>query len=313
MLGTEMLFLLFVVLVVIVAVVYRDVIMDAIAAIIWLKARDARARARLGGDDHQPYFYHGTDQVVDVFEPRPSLVIDGEKAVFATSSYDDAVVFSAIWTDYDFGFGSINGVRFLVENYPGALEKLNRNGYIHSLPSKYFTHDPRLGLSNEYISRTPVATVKYDIVNIARHVAASSIRVIKYNENLPTVDTVEPDLQRRVDSLYILTDPYWQVPQHIVDGLEHGGAKVIFFYNEDGDDKLNGDIRALGEDVKCILIGDPVDLYAGVIKLGFVRKPHLLEPETLIGPTSRKTTAAEYARFIAARRKMFEGVPRVVV
>lgn len=298
--------LLILLLVLAAAIFYRDVIIDGIAMIMWLRARD-----RVGGAQRQKYFYHGTDRTVDVFEPRPSRVIDNELAVFATSSYADAVVFSAQWTDYDFVFGSVNGERFLIENYPDALEKLNRNGYIHYLPPKSFTHDRRLGLSNEYISRESVAALKCDVVNIAKYLATSAIKVIKFTENLAKTDAIDTDLQHKVSALYILTDPYWTVPEQFIEKLERGGDKTIFFYNEEGDKVLNEKLRKLGRAEKCILIGDPADLWAGKMKFGFVRERYLLEPHVLVGPKSKKTSAAEYARFIAARRRLFEGVPVV--
>src|ERR1700690_2148069 len=68
--------------------------------------------------------YHGSNKKLDTVKPRESLFPDAP-AVFATSPYDDAVIFSASWTDYNFIMWRDGNRVYLEEQYPGAFEKLD--------------------------------------------------------------------------------------------------------------------------------------------------------------------------------------------
>lgn len=91
--------------------------------------------------------YHGsTTGDLKQIEPRPSRVIDGERAVFATDRRDVAICFLVPWRDNDFRQGSHDGQLYMHEQVAGNFEKFfqGQAGYIYTLNGKTFHHDPRL-------------------------------------------------------------------------------------------------------------------------------------------------------------------------
>src|ERR1700744_2960175 len=122
----------------------------------------------------------GSDKKIARLDPHPSAVLGGENAVFATPDYIDAVIFSASWTDYNFGFGQFNNKKKLCEMYPGAFGKLNRIGYIHYLRPDNFHLDPRTGLDNEYVSNCPTDVVRCKKVNVLEEIKKSNVEMITF-------------------------------------------------------------------------------------------------------------------------------------
>lgn len=122
-------------------------------------------KLKIGGG--AKYYYHGSPTRITKLDPRPSSVIDNEKAVFATSSREMALIFISKFTDLDFEMGIYKNRIYILENIPGAIkEKLNCPGYLHYVDSRKFHSDPRLGLQNiEFISDTSVPVVKVQKIN----------------------------------------------------------------------------------------------------------------------------------------------------
>ena len=80
------------------------------------------------------YVYHGSRIKIDELIPHASNAIHGESAVF----------FGVGGTDYNFSFGSVNGVSYSTEQYRGAFKKMHRDVYIHYLDAGKFQADPRM-------------------------------------------------------------------------------------------------------------------------------------------------------------------------
>ncbi len=98
--------------------------------------------------------YHGSRKKLKQITPHPSNVINGEKAVFGTISKDWAIFFISHPTDSDIESGFIGSKPFILEQYPGAFNKLKISGYLYELDPKNFKSDKRLGLKNiEFISK----------------------------------------------------------------------------------------------------------------------------------------------------------------
>jgi hypothetical protein len=103
--------------------------------------------------------YHGSKHLIAKLEPRPSRVIDGESAVFATNSRWLALVFIANATDANIEIGVIgdNGraIPYIAEASPDAFELLKIPGYIYTVSARGFKSDPRLGMRrHEFIKKS---------------------------------------------------------------------------------------------------------------------------------------------------------------
>lgn len=116
-------------------------------------------RARCG------VLFHGSPHQITRLEPRPSPVIDGEKAVFTTNKRWLALVFSTQARNKDLGFGYKDGRPFIDEARPGGLDILRAPGYIHYVPAAGFHDDERLGLKGrEFIRKAPVDVAEVEQV-----------------------------------------------------------------------------------------------------------------------------------------------------
>jgi hypothetical protein len=116
------------------------------------------ARTVTGGAD-SGVLYHGSRHPIAKLEPRPSRVIGGESAVFATNSRWLALVFIANATDAHIEIGVIgdNGrsIPYIAEARPNAFELLKIPGYIYTVSARGFKSDPRLGMKrHEFIKKT---------------------------------------------------------------------------------------------------------------------------------------------------------------
>ena len=140
------------------------------------------------------YFYHGSSIDIDgeYLEPRPSRVLDGEKAVFATNNIYISLVFIPQWTDNDFDLTHYNDKWYLVEQYPGAFSIFeNKDGWIYSVDSTNFKSDDRLGMKRtEFISKKKVKIVKRvyikDVLKILKK--KSDIIFVTYDEKLEAIE-----------------------------------------------------------------------------------------------------------------------------
>jgi hypothetical protein len=113
-------------------------------------------------------FYHGTTiDIKDKLIPRPSKVIDNEKAVFATNNIMLATIFISNFKNQDIDLSKYGGKWFLIEQRPNAFKELlkNKSGIIYHLDSSSFSNDKRLGLQGiEFISKTPVKILKKKVI-----------------------------------------------------------------------------------------------------------------------------------------------------
>ncbi len=110
------------------------------------------------------HYYHGSTQELTRIDPRPSNVLGGESAVFATDDKLLALIFIAKWNDDDLSVGYINNKLYVGEKYHGALNLLVVNGYLHTVSSANFIHDNRCGLRNEHICKGPVEVINIELI-----------------------------------------------------------------------------------------------------------------------------------------------------
>ena len=107
------------------------------------------------------YYFHGSQTYIKdkVLEPRPSNILNKEKAVFATNKKWIAVFMMA--GENDIGFGFYNNIPYIEEEYPGAFDQLKIGGYIYYMDSSQFKSDKRLGMpGHEFISDKKVKILK---------------------------------------------------------------------------------------------------------------------------------------------------------
>jgi len=130
--------------------------------------------------------YHGSP-VADIteLEPRPSRVIDGEKAVFASPDRDVAISFAAPWRDEDIQQGSIDGQYYMREQYPNAFEKIfgGKKGYVYSVDGGFET-DPRLTRFEAIARDKRKVLSKEEIPDLLEALKTSKFRLLRYGEEL---------------------------------------------------------------------------------------------------------------------------------
>lgn len=108
------------------------------------------------------YLYHGSPVAgLKVLMPKPSGVLNGESAVFATPYRSVAISFLQPWSDDDFEQGCVNGQFYMKEQYFGAFNKIFKNkiGTIYTVSSLGFESDPRLA-RYERVSYNPRDVIK---------------------------------------------------------------------------------------------------------------------------------------------------------
>ena len=100
--------------------------------------------------------YHGSQvEIKDGWlEPRPSRVINGEKAVFATNTKWMAIAFASGLKHTQIDLGIASGTPYLMEMCPNAFDLLKIPGYLYMVSSKGFYGDRRLGMKGaEFINK----------------------------------------------------------------------------------------------------------------------------------------------------------------
>lgn len=103
--------------------------------------------------------YHGTTvKGLETLSPKPSEVIDGKSAVFASTSLDASISFAIPWSDDDFVHGMHNDTQYMRERKSGNFERFfaGKPIYVYELPNTGFHHDTRL-LPYEVINENPVS------------------------------------------------------------------------------------------------------------------------------------------------------------
>lgn len=145
------------------------------------------------GHDEQTYFYHGSSNKLegDYLEPRPSKVIEGEEAVFATNEKYVSLVFIPKWSDCDLTFGFHNGKPMLMEVYAGAFDLLkNVSGYIYYVDPENFKKDKRLGMQGvEFISKKNEKILKKEVIeDVYAELKKSKINFITFGMKMKAIE-----------------------------------------------------------------------------------------------------------------------------
>jgi hypothetical protein len=134
----------------------------------------------------QKYYYHGSQKLIENYlEPKPSKVLEGDEAVFATNTKWLALIFIAHTTDSDIEIGFIDNIPYIMEQYPEAFNKfLNTGGYIYYVDPELFKSDTRLGMQqHEFISDNKVPIIKKEeIENIYKALKETEVNFISYEE-----------------------------------------------------------------------------------------------------------------------------------
>lgn len=129
--------------------------------------------------------YHGSSTPgLKHLEPKPTSVLQGQPAVFATPDRDLALTFGAPWRDSDFEQGSVDGQRYMREQYPGAFEKIyqGRKGHVYSVPAEGFKKDRRL-MRSERINPGQVTTVKEEAIeDLLEALRKTKFRLMRHDE-----------------------------------------------------------------------------------------------------------------------------------
>lgn len=124
---------------------------------------------------------------IKILEPKPHGAVDGESVVFATK--DRIFALAMIYGTgeqlaFDYEINRKNGKTqvYLDEIEEGALKLLERPGYLYTIDSKHFIHDPRL-ISEELISRKPVQVIKVEYFpNILEELKKEDLTIVPYDQ-----------------------------------------------------------------------------------------------------------------------------------
>ena len=114
--------------------------------------------------------WHGSSTPINgALQPRPSRVLNNERAVFATNQRCIALTFAgAEWTDATMTLSRFGREEpwYLYENAPGVFDRVYgtraspRGGYLYQVAEDGFTSDPRLGMQGtEFVKRAQVPIV----------------------------------------------------------------------------------------------------------------------------------------------------------
>lgn len=158
--------------------------------------------------------YAGLYKEFTVLEPRKSNAFE-KPVVFATNKYLDAVLFCASWSYYDFEFGYFKNKGYLVERYPGALNILNTDGYIHYLDIKDFHKENKLppSMMISYNEIRPKKCVKINVIDEAKK---TGVKIITNEELLEKMHVEKRDI--KINEMYVPIDFNWK-PE--IEGAEY--------------------------------------------------------------------------------------------
>lgn len=141
--------------------------------------------------------YHGSSHHIKTLEPRPTRVLEGESAVFATDSKALSTIFIPKWTDCDFQLGYHNGRLYAMELYPDRFDLLKvKNeagfaGYIYTVSSEGFGSDDRLGMKlHEFVNPNKVDIIRTEIVEDVYEFLMNSpdISMITFDQMMESVE-----------------------------------------------------------------------------------------------------------------------------
>lgn len=125
-----------------------------------------------------------------VLEPRPSRVIGGESAVFATNARWLALAFISGARGSDIELGTVDDdgkpLSYILEARPGTFDLLKVPGYIYSVSSRGFKSDPRLGMKRHEFIKSSAAKIVH-----VEHIASAWDELQKCDITLvPYADSV---------------------------------------------------------------------------------------------------------------------------
>lgn len=143
--------------------------------------------------DNTSVLYHGSLHNIKILDPKPTKVLEGEDAVFATDSKALAVIFIPKWNDCDIDLGYHNNILYCLEQYPDAFNLFkNISGYVHVVSSKQFMSDDRLGMKHhEFISKKKVPVISVEkIDNVYEYLIRSDICMITYEQKINALEQI---------------------------------------------------------------------------------------------------------------------------
>lgn len=243
--------------------------------------------------DTRTTYYHGSNNKIDILYPRESKLTTNP-VVFGTTSYDDAVIFAANWTDYDFTMWGDGTSRFIEEQYPGAFKKLNIYGYIYHLNGDFKPLGS--GLGNEFICEESVKPYRVDYINIFDHLNKSSVSMITFKEsrNRRMKLVNNPSILKTNDVLCQVSAADIEAELPILQQIcDDNGIKLI---------RIESDIT-IGEPM--IIIGDS---YIGNAYFAIEREKFFIkqsEEKLLNEFSSQKTSLGDYLLFLRHQRDLY--------
>ena len=162
-------------------------------------------------NDDIEYYYHGSATQIqdDYLEPRPSKVIDNEKAVFATNTKWFALISIAKTKFSEFEYGFMNGKPYIMENEPDMFNRLLRGqrGYLYYVKRDQFQSDGRLEMPrHEFISKDKVKIMKReDIVDVYEALKKTGIPLIEFDEKAKCIEEIikekKNDMEEETDKM----------------------------------------------------------------------------------------------------------------
>ncbi|NDB59373.1 hypothetical protein EB001_13120 [bacterium] len=117
------------------------------------------------------HIYHGSPNRITEFELRKHYLADDEAVIFGTPNRSLAITFLAYWRDYDFKQSVKDGVIYMEEQYPNALEKVYKGkvGFLYEFEPYTFNWEPQL-MRSEYISRVLPRVLHIEQIDVYREI-----------------------------------------------------------------------------------------------------------------------------------------------
>lgn len=257
--------------------------------------------------------YHGSNKKLTELKPHDSLLTD-QPAVFATSSYLDAVIFSAQWTDFDFQMWGTN-TRHLDEQYPGAFDKLNVTGYIHHVSGQNFKPLKTAGSNSrkttEFISTNTIRPTIVDTVNVLEYIKSQKNIILReFADVVAAQKNATPHKMTADVVCFISADDFAPA---IMDQL-YEIEKLNTKYKIEFSDKI--DMNHLGQgkkhrdkryNFKYILLGPDILGNIQYLSKNNIPKYYLQQDQKTLMDNfnNAKTTKTEFKKYLTARKKLF--------
>jgi hypothetical protein len=238
------------------------------------------------------YVYYGFQSELNILEPEPSIKVYNESAIFATNNYIDAVISSIDWTEYNITYtGDI-----IIERYFGALDKLNKKGYIHYLDAQNFQADKRLQ-DGELVSFKPARPEKCVVVNVKEEIEKSDIAIITYDEMLKKITIKKNNIKFK--NLYVPIDLNWD--PKIVGAVRYRNYSAF-----------NKDIKRGSVPPENVIMDN-----LNIIKFKLVEydceKKYLVIPKYVKYTGSPKSSEDEYIKYLDTIKKIYSDYEKLII